>query len=141
MIGSMWFGLCFHSVSAIRLTVTGTSPQGDLHLSLRQQLLNTMWDAVDGTIQASLSPCSYYCQFSISLIGRSALHLYHFPLTSTMPRLAYNYQPAPVFISDRLQISFGAALLLSSLALGCQYTPTCQVLMKGFGRLLFGGSN
>ena len=138
----MSFGLCFHSVIAVRLKVTGPSPQGDLHLSLRQHYIsNTMWDAVDGSIQARLSPCSYYCQFFISLIGRFALHLYHFPLTSTMPRLAYNYQPTPAFISDRLQISFGAALPLSSLALGCRYIPTCRVLMKGFGRLPFGGWN
>ena len=130
----MWFGLCFHWVSA----VTGPSPQGDLHLSLQRHLLNTMWCAVDGTIQASLSPCSYYCQFSTS---RFALHLYHFPLTSAIPQLTYNYQPTPAFISDRFQISFGAALPLSSLALGCQYAPTCRVLMKGFGRLPFGGSN
>ena len=121
--------------------LTGLAPRAVLTPRRCSNTFQNLPDAVDGTIQASLSPCSYYCQFYISLIGRFALHLYHFPLTSAMPRLAYNYQPAHALISDRLQISFGAALLLSSLALGCQYTPTCQVLMKVVGRLRFGGLN
>ena len=95
-----------------------------------------LWDTVDETIQARFSPCSYYCPFSMFLFRRFTLHLYPFPLTSVMPRLTYNYYPALVSISERFQISFGAALLLSSLALGCQYIPTYQLLMKSVGRVL-----